>query len=79
MVTIENFIKEELNEYSRKVILDCIRNGENSLKEKEEIEFNRYSLEILFSEKKVIIYDDVFSENEPLEIELNNFTISIKQ
>ena len=77
MVTIENFIKEEINELSLKVIMDSIRSGENSLKEKDEIVFNRYSLEIDFSEKKVLIYDDVFSEDEPLELMLNDFIASI--
>ena len=44
MVTINSFIEEELNEHSRKVILDTIQEGEKSHKEKEEIVFNRFSL-----------------------------------
>lgn len=79
MVTIENFIIEELNEHSLKVILDSIKSGEDSIKEKDEIVFNRYSLEIDFSEKKVKIYDDIFSEKEPLELMLNDFITLIKK
>ena len=79
MVTIENFLKEELNEHSRKVILETVQEGEKSLKEKEEIVFNRFSIEIDFSEKKVLIYDDVFSEDEPVEVQLSEFIENIKK
>ena len=73
MATIDSFIEEELNDHSRKVILDTIQEGEKSSKSKEEIVFNRFSLDISFSDRKVWVYDDVFSEDAPLELSLEDF------
>ena len=73
MITIDSFLEEELNDHSRKVILDTIQDGEKSSKDKEEIVFNRFSLDISFSDKRVLVYDDVFSEDAPLELSLKDF------
>lgn len=79
MVTLDSFIQEELNDYTRGVILSALREGKQSNKEKNELVFNKYSLDILFSENQVIIYDDVFTEDEPLEIGLDDFISSISK
>ncbi|MEM7110014.1 MAG: hypothetical protein AAF519_17435 [Bacteroidota bacterium] len=79
MVTIDSFLEEELNDHSRKVILAAIQDGEKSLKEKEEIVFNRFSLDISFAHRKVSVYDDVFSEDEPLELSLEDFIEYVKK
>ena len=79
MVTIESFLEEEINECSRKVILGAIRNGRKFSKEKEEIIFNRFSVEISFLDGKVSVYDNVFSEDEPLEMRLEDFVRYIKK
>ncbi|TKG95510.1 hypothetical protein EYV94_08695 [Puteibacter caeruleilacunae] len=78
MENIDVFFKEELNDYSRKVILDIIRDGEKYTKEREEVVLNRFSIEISFIEKKVIIYDDIFTEDEPLELSLDELLVYLK-
>jgi len=79
MVTLDSFIQEELNDHARGVILSALREGKHSNKEKDQLVFNKYSLDILFSENQVIIYDDVFPEDEPLEIGLDDFISSISK
>ena len=37
------------------------------------IGFNRYSLEFLFQQNVVIIYDDIFTEKYPLNMTLDQF------
>ncbi|MEK6153604.1 hypothetical protein WIW50_10110 [Flavobacteriaceae bacterium 3-367] len=73
MITFEKFLKEEVNDYIKDLILKSIKQGKIENKFREELIFNRYSLEFLFEESKVIIYDDVFSEDKPLELELDKF------
>ncbi len=73
MVSIGNFLREELNDYSRKIILTTIKNMEESMKDHEELIFNRFSLDISFREQKVSIYNDIFSEDEPLILDINDF------
>lgn len=75
-VLIDNFIKEEINEHTKKLILDKIKNKGNN--EKEELIFNKYSLEINFLKNIIVIYDDVFSEDLPLKICLEDFVIHLK-
>jgi hypothetical protein len=73
MVTLLGFIKEEVNDYIKSVILETIKNGKTCNKAYDELVFNRYSLELDFIEEKVTIYDDIFSEDESLSIQLAHF------
>jgi hypothetical protein len=77
MVTILQFIKEELNDHVRNVILRCIEQGRLNGKVKEELVFNKYSLEFSFQEDSMIIYDDVFSEDLPLNVKIEEFICAI--
>jgi hypothetical protein len=70
MVTLLEFIKEEVNDYIKNKILETIKKGKACNKAYDEFIFNRYSLEIDYTEEKVIIYDDIYSEDEPLSIPL---------
>ncbi|MEO0898675.1 MAG: hypothetical protein AAFY71_19840 [Bacteroidota bacterium] len=73
-VSIESFIEEELDNLTKKNLLDKISNGKlNSLKS-QQIVFNRFIIEIKFSEKRVVIIDDAFFEETiPLELSLSDF------
>ena len=73
MVTLSEFIKEEVNDHIKNVILETIKEGKASNKTNDELVFNRYSLELDFTKEKVTIYDDVFSEDESLSIQLEHF------
>ena len=77
MVTLNSFIREELNSHTKDVILKAIQKGRKFQKYKDELIFNKYSVEIVFSENQVIIYDDVFTEDEPLKICLDEFLNTI--
>jgi hypothetical protein len=78
MITINDFIEEELNKEIQNSILETINNSIKQEKKKEELIFNRYSLEIYFSNNEVFIYDDIFSEdNPPLKISLDKFINAI--
>jgi hypothetical protein len=77
MVTILQFIKEELNDHVRNVILRCIEQGRLNGKVIEELVFNKYSLEFSFQEDSMIIYDDVFSEDLPLNVKIEEFICAI--
>ncbi|MCD9586203.1 hypothetical protein [Tenacibaculum maritimum] len=75
-VLIDDFIKEEINNYTKKIILNKIEN--KGKKQEEELIFNKYSLEMNFSKNIVVIYDDVFSEDLPLKICLKDFIRHLK-
>lgn len=77
MVTLEAFIREEVNNHIREVILASIEQGKNQNKSKDELVFNRYSLEFFFQESSLIIYDDIFPEDEPLKLSLYEFSTAI--
>ncbi len=79
IVTLNSFIEEELNGHTKNVILTAIRDGRKSQKHKDELIFNKYSLEIVFAENRVTIYDDVFKEDEPLELYLDEFLNTISK
>ena len=72
-VLLNGFLAEELNNQTKDLILKTIRVGLSTEKFKDELIFNRYSLEILFGENQIIIYDDVYEEDEPLKINLLDF------
>lgn len=77
MVTLSGFIKEEVNGHIKNVILKTINEGKASNKTNDELVFNRYSLEFDFTKEKITIYDDVFSEDRPLSIQLEHFINAI--
>ncbi|MCE2503576.1 MAG: hypothetical protein J4G05_05930 [Chlorobi bacterium] len=79
MVILNSFVGEEINSYTKDVILSTIREGKQSQKYKAELIFNRYSLEFLFPENCVIIYDDVFSEDAPLKLWLDDFINAVSK
>lgn len=78
MVTLKEFIEEEVNGHIRDVILRSIEQGKLGNKAKDELVFNRYSLELYFPEGQVTIYDDVFSEDEPLSLRMEDFLKAIE-
>ena len=78
MVTLKEFIEEEVNDHIRDVILRSIEQGKLDNKDKDELVFNRYSLEMHFPEDTVTIYDDVFSEDKPLSLRIEVFLKAIK-
>ena len=78
-ITLNNFIKEELNNHTKVIILTAIRDGRKSQKYKDELIFNKYSVEIIFPENSVTIYDDVFAEDEPLKLCLDEFVNTISK
>ncbi|MBX2827817.1 MAG: hypothetical protein KTR22_06625 [Flavobacteriaceae bacterium] len=73
MIEIDNFIKEELNDYSRDLILSTINSGKRNNKTKEILIFNRYSLEFLFKEKTVFIYDDIYPDYGHKKLNFDEF------
>ncbi len=79
MVTLTGFLGEELNSHTRDVILNTIHDGRKFRRYKVELTFNRYSLEIIFPEDRVTVYDDVFTEDEPLILCLDYFLNTISK
>ncbi|WP_066440676.1 hypothetical protein [Chryseobacterium sp. CCH4-E10] len=77
MITIKDFIAEEVNNNIRNAILITIEQGKALNKYNDELVFNRYSLEFLFQQNVVIIYDDIFTEYDPLKITLDEFLKAI--
>ncbi|SMP29230.1 hypothetical protein [Chryseobacterium profundimaris] len=77
MTTIKNFIAEEINNNTRNIILITVEQGKALNKYKDELVFNRYSLEFFFQQDLVIIYDDIFTEYDPLKITLDEFLKAI--
>lgn len=73
MVKISDFIKEEINHFTANLIIEKVDLGKKSGKCQEEIIFNRYSLEIYFLKNIVLIYDDIFNEEEELSLDLEKF------
>jgi hypothetical protein len=73
MVTLSEFIKEEVNDHIKNEILKTIKRGKACNKTNDELVFNRYSLELDFTEEKVTIYDDVFSEEGSFSMQLKHF------
>lgn len=73
MVTLLEFIKEEVNKHTKEVIFRSIEAENSGNKAKIDLIFNKYSLEILFSEGKVVIFDDVFTEDQPLSLKIEDF------
>lgn len=76
-VKLNSFIEEELNSHTKSVILSTIYEGQKAKKQKDELIFNKYSLEITFLENKVTIYDDIFTEDVPLTISLDDFVVKL--
>lgn len=77
MTTIKDFIAEEINNNTRNIILITVKQGKALNKYKDELVFNRYSLEFFFQQDLVIIYDDIFTEYDPLKITLDEFLKAI--
>ncbi len=77
MISIKDFIAEEVNNNIRNTILITIKQGKALNKYKNELVFNRYSLEFFFQQNVVIIYDDIFTEKDPLKITLDEFLKAI--
>ncbi len=78
MISIKDFIAEEVNNNIRNTILITIKQGKALNKYKNELVFNRYSLEFFFFQQNVvIIYDDIFTEKDPLKITLDEFLKAI--
>lgn len=77
MITIKDFIAEEVNNNIRNAILITIEQGKALNKYNDELVCNRYSLEFLFQQNVVIIYDDIFTEYDPLKITLDEFLKAI--
>lgn len=77
MITITDFIAEEVNNTIRNTILTAIKQGKALNKYKDELVFNRYSLEFFFQHDLVVIYDDIFTEDDPLKITLDEFLKAI--
>lgn len=77
MVKLNSFIEEEVNSHTKSVILSTIYKGQKTKKQKDELIFNKYSLEISFLENKVTIYDDIFTEDVPLTVSLDDFVVKL--
>lgn len=77
MTIIKDFIAEEINNNTRNIILITVKQGKALNKYKDELVFNRYSLEFFFQQDLVIIYDDIFTEYDPLKITLDEFLKAI--
>lgn len=73
MVTITEFIKEEVVDNTKEIILRRIKEGLQSEKVFDDIVFNRYSLEFHFKEDKVFICDDIFPDTPPLILGIQYF------
>lgn len=73
MVTITEFIKEEVVDNTKEIILRRIKEGLQSEKVFDEIVFNRYSVEFHFKENKVVINDDIFLDTPPLILSIQSF------
>ena len=71
MITLSDFINEEINCHNYKLILEKIFEGKQRGMFKEEVIFNRYSVEIFFKNEVAIISDDIFYEEEELSIKLD--------
>lgn len=77
MTTIKDFIAEEINNNTRNIILINVKQGKALNKYKDELVFNRYSLEFFFQHDLVVIYDDIFTEDDALKITLDEFLKAI--
>jgi hypothetical protein len=70
MSIIDDFVKEEINEYSTKVIVNAIEKGKaNPDICKDELTFNRYNIVINFEDKTITIQDE-FDPSQRGEISL---------
>lgn len=77
MININHFLDLELTNHNKELILNLLKIGQDSPKEKDELIFNKYSVEIDFLEKIVTIYDDVFPEDGSLELSISDFVMHI--
>ncbi|WP_370900945.1 hypothetical protein [Chryseobacterium gossypii] len=77
MVILSEFIKEEINDHTKTVILSTINEGKLYNKVKDELIFNRYSIQFLFPKNQIIIYDDIFPEEDSLHIDIDDFLKNI--
>jgi hypothetical protein len=77
MVSLDDFLSEELDFYVKELIVRALMDGVRGNKHKDEIIFNRYSLTILFDEKSITIHDDSMSDEKPLTLNSYYFTYAI--
>lgn len=73
MVTLSEFVEEEVDEHIKHVILETINEGKVNDKAEDELVFNRYILQIDFRSEMVTIFDDVFCDSESLSVKLEDF------
>ena len=78
-IDLIEFVRIELNESVRRIIFQGMLEGVYCAKEILELTFNKYSIEINFRENSVKIYDDIFAEDEPAEMDIKSFFDLIKE
>ncbi len=72
---LDEFLKEECDEFTRKLLLDEIdKQRQSLLREKQAFEFNVFNIEIDFVKQIVKVEDDLDASDEStVEITLNEF------
>lgn len=78
MVSLEDFVSEDLNDHTRGLIYQGLLENVYGVRQKLELVFNRYSIEIDFENDIVSIHDDIFEESESLQLNIKSFFNSIK-
>ena len=78
MVNIQEFAKTELSDHIKSIVYQSIIEGLMKERISSEIVLNRYSVTMNFVNGQVTILDDVFSEEEELQLSLREFFMIIR-
>ena len=78
MIDKQDFAKTELNDHIKNIVYRNIIEGLMKERVSSEIVLNRYSVTMNFVDEQVTIIDDVFSEEEELQLSLREFFTIIR-